>query len=107
MPFKQPGRAQLSISKLPALTGLDTRRLSAGQLERADAMFGEFEGQALLPENEAWRDNTRQALDPAMLIDLLGLPEDVLEPLVLLRRQWCAEPSVHGGKNTTPVATGT
>ena len=37
-----------------------------------------------------------------MLIDLLGLPEDIMEPLAMLRRQWCAEPSVHGGKGTAP-----
>ena len=54
----------------------------------------------MLPANEAWRDVARQDLDRAVLIDLLGLSEDLLEPLNLLRRQWCAEPSVHGGKST-------
>ena len=44
----------------------------------------------------------RQALDRAVLIDLLGLPESILEPLALLRLQWCAEPTVHGGKSTRP-----
>ncbi len=37
-----------------------------------------------------------------MLVDLLRLPEDVLEPLKVLRLQWCSEPSVHGGKSTPP-----
>ena len=99
---QQQGRAVLTISKLPALTVLDAQRLSAAQLDRAGTIFEAFEGRALLPANEAWRDEVRQGLDRAVLIDLLGLPEDILEPLALLRRQWCAEPSVHGGKNTAP-----
>ena len=99
---QQQGRAGLTISRLPALTVLNARRLSPVQLDRADTIFREFEGRALLPANEAWRDETRQALDRALLIDLLGLPEEILEPLALLRRQWCAEPTVHGGKSTRP-----
>ena len=100
---QQQGRAILTISKLPALTVLDPRSLSATQLNRADDIFEEFRLRELLPANEAWRDETRQALDRAVLIDLLGITEEVLEPLALLRRQWCAEPSVHGGKKTAPV----
>lgn len=92
----------LTISKLPALTVLDARQLSDEQLDRAGQLFGAFESWRLLPANEAWRDDVRQALDRAVLIDLLELPQDTLEPLALLRRQWCAEPSVHGGKNTAP-----
>ena len=99
---QQEGRASLTISKLPTLTVLDPRSLTATQLDRADKILEQFRDQSMLPANEAWRDETRQALDRAVLIDLLGFPEDVLEPLALLRRQWCAEPSVHGGKNTAP-----
>lgn len=55
-----------------------------------------------LPANEAYRDDNRKALDRAVLIDLLGLPENLLGPFDLLRRQWCAEPTVHGGKSTRP-----
>ena len=100
---QQQGRVILTISKLPALTVLDPRPLTAMQLGRADDIFHEFRHRELLPANEAWRDETRQALDRAVLIDLLGITEEVLEPLALLRRQWCAEPSVHGGKKTAPV----
>ena len=100
---QQQGRAMVTISKLPALTVLDPRRLATMQLDRAGDIFEEFRLRELLPANEAWRDETRQALDRAVLIDLLGITEEVLEPLALLRRQWCAEPSVHGGKKTAPV----
>ena len=100
---QQQGRAMVTISKLPALTVLDPRRLAAMQLDRAGDIFEEFRLRELLPANEAWRDETRQALDRAVLIGLLEITEEVLEPLALLRRQWCAEPSVHGGKKTSPV----
>ena len=55
-----------------------------------------------LPVNEAYRDNTRKELDHRILIDMLGLPESILEPLYLLRLKWCSEPSVHGGEKTAP-----
>jgi len=96
------GRARLTISRLPALPVLDTRRFSDRQLERARTIFDAFRDRELLPANEAWRDDVRQALDRAVLMDLLGLPEDIMESLDLLRLQWCAEPSVHGGKSTAP-----
>ena len=55
-----------------------------------------------LPANEAYRDNSREELDYRVLIEVLGLPERVMEPLALLRLKWCSEPSVHGGKSTAP-----
>ena len=54
--------------------------------------------------DEAYRDTTRQALDEAVLLDLLGLPSSILDSLDLLRTQWCNEPTVHGGKSTRPRA---
>ena len=99
---QQEGRAVLTISKLPALTVLDPRLLTPLQLERAAAIFGDFEAADMLPANEAWQDDARKLLDRAVLIDLLELPEDIVVPLDRLRLQWCAEPSVHGGKSTRP-----
>ena len=99
----QPGRARLTISRLPSLLTLDVRQLDPARLARAKAIFDDFAEREFLPANEAYRDETRQALDRAVLIDLLGLPETVLEPLAVLREQWCAEPTVHGGKGTRPA----
>ena len=104
---QQQGRAILTITKLPDLTVLDPRSLTETQLDCADEIFEEFRHRNMLPANEAWRDDARQALDRAVLIDLLGLPENVLEPLSLMRRQWCAEPSVHSGEDTAPVGHAT
>ena len=99
---QQQGRSVLTISGLPDLTVMDPRRLPAAKLRQAEKIFQRFQAAPLLPANEAYRDATRQALDRALLVDLLELPEDILDPLDSLRRQWCSEPSVHGGKSTAP-----
>ena len=99
---QQQGRARLTITELPSLLTLDVRRLSRDQIKRSHQIFTDFVDHEFLPANEAYHDSARQALDRAVLIDLLGLPESILEPLALLRRQWCAEPTVHGGKSTRP-----
>ena len=95
---QQQGRAVLTISGLPTLMVLDPRALPPGKLDRASTIFEEFRDRPLLPANEAYRDDVRQALDHAVLVELLDLPEDMLEAFANLRLQWCAEPTVHGGK---------
>ena len=97
------GRAITTLSNLPELTTLDVRALTPAQLACAEEIFERFLTQPLMAANEAYRDDVRQALDRAVLVELLGLPEDVLVPLGNLRQQWCAEPSVHGGKDTAPT----
>lgn len=99
---QQAGRAILTISRLPELLVLDARTLTDEQFTRADGIFNEFRERPFLPANEAYRDENRLALDEAVLVGLLGLPESILDPLAVLRRQWCAEPTVHGGKSTRP-----
>ena len=97
---QQQGRARLTITQLPGLTVLDPRHLSEEQIAQAEAIFERFKEAEFLPANEAYRDKTRKTLDRAVLVDLLRLPESTLDPLSILRDQWCAEPSVHGGKST-------
>ena len=97
---QQQGRARLTITQLPRLTVLDPRSLSKEQIAQSEAIFEAFKKAEFRPANEAYRDDTRKALDRAVLVDLLRLPEVVLDPLSILRDQWCAEPSVHGGKST-------
>ena len=99
---QQQGRVIMTITTLPDLPVIDPREFTADQLRRAGGVFEAFRGRTLLPANEAWRDETRQALDRAFLVDCLNLPDAVLDPLDVLRKQWCAEPSVHGGKATRP-----
>jgi len=107
---QQQGRVSLTISRLPELRTLDPRTLSEAQLETADRIFDAFKARTFLPANEAYRDETRQALDKALLVDLLDVPaanpgltaESLMDAVEVLRWQWCSEPSVHGGKKTRP-----
>ena len=72
-------------------------------MDRCHAVFEDFRDRSLLPANEAYRDETRKALDRALLFGItsvLQLDPGLEEGLDLLRKQWCAEPSVHGGKST-------
>ncbi len=94
------GRAATTLSRLPQLPVLDPRALTPAQIKEARAIFAEFRERSFLPANEAYRDEVRADLDHAILRRLLDLPHDVDDWLRLLRDQWCAEPSVHGGKLT-------
>lgn len=101
---QHPGRACITITTLPDLPVLDVRTLGKPQIAKARTHFKEFQDRRLLPATEAYRDETRKALDDAVLVDLFGLPRDVLEPFAVIRNQWCAEPSVHRSKRTAPEA---
>ncbi len=95
---QQLGRTVVTISALPSLLALDTRQINKGDFNSWDELFKRFEKETFLPANEACHDNNRIALDNALL-DLLGVPPSIKEGFDLIRRQWCNEPSVHGGKN--------
>lgn len=99
---QQPGRTIVTISALPSLLSIDPRRFDEAMLAKADALFERFRTARFLPANESYHDPDRNALDHALLVDLLGVPSDVAADFDVVRRQWCAEPSVHGGKNTRP-----
>ena len=97
---QQAGRAIVTVSQLPGLLVADPRALTPAQLAAAEAAFDRFSVQTFRPANEAFDDVVRIALDEEVLIGVLRLPRRVLGPLELVRRKWCAEPSVHGGKVT-------
>ena len=100
---QQKGRAALTISKLPDLPVLDPRTLTESAVDYCRAIFDELKGREFLPANEAYGDETRKDLDRELLFGItsvLKLDPALEEGLDLLRNQWCAEPSVHGGKST-------
>lgn len=99
---QQAGRGIMPISAIRTMPTLDITRLTAEQLAIAEVIFADMRDAEFLPANEAYRDDSRQELDRRVLTEMLCLPESILEPLELLRLKWCAEPSVHGGKNTRP-----
>ncbi|MXW42846.1 MAG: hypothetical protein F4138_00535 [Acidimicrobiia bacterium] len=99
---QQTGRARLTVSTLGSISVLNLRAISVDQRQALAEVFDQFEHRPMLPANEAYRDNVRQELDKRVLCDVLDLPTTILDPLSTLRFQWCAEPSVHGGKKTRP-----
>ena len=99
---QQAGRGRMPVMAIRTMPTLDVTRLTPRQLETAAAIFDDMRERTFLPANEAYRDTSRQELDHRVLIEVLGLPESLLEPLELLRHKWCSEPSVHGGKRTAP-----
>ena len=66
-------------------------------------IFDDLQAQTLLPANEAWRDPVRQELDRRLLTDVLGIDDNAVEQLGILRRQWCSEPTVTATKRTGPA----
>ena len=99
---QQAGRGRMPISAIRSMPTLDVTKLTQAQLDVAEEIFEDMRNSQFLPANEAYHDNSRQELDYRVLIELLGLPTTVIEPLGLLRLKWCSEPSVHGGKKTAP-----
>lgn len=96
---QQEGRAVLTGSQRDDLPTLDCRALSDAQHQKAKQIFDRFKHRALKPAHEAHRDWMRKALDHAVLSDLLGVSwQTISGPLDTIRRQWCAEPTVHGGQ---------
>ena len=97
---QQAGRSCLTITTLPDLRMLDIRTLTEPQRVQCQAIFDEIKDREFLPANEAYQDETRKTLDRRLLFEVLELDPALEENLDLLRKQWCAEPSVHGGKST-------
>ena len=97
---QQQGRSVVSLSHLPSLLSIDPREFDERALRKADALFERFRDAEFLPANESYHDASRKALDEALLVELLGVPANIAADFDLIRRQWCAEPSVHGGKKT-------
>ena len=99
---QQSGRGRMPISSIRTMPTLDVTALSPEQLAAAESIFDDMRARKFLPANQAYEDPARKDLDYRVLIEMLGMPESVLEPLNLLRLKWCSEPSVHGGKRTAP-----
>ena len=98
---QQQGRASISVSTLEHVPVIDPQQLMPSQIAALNGIFESFKKRKLKPANESWNDITRKRLDEAVA-DVLNIPKTALPALDILRRQWCEEPSVHGGKSTRP-----
>lgn len=97
----QGGRGVTGVTAIPSIPVLDVRALTPEALEAAVAIFDDLQKQVMLPANEAYRDPVRQELDRRILTEVLGLDDEAVEQLAILRNQWCAEPTVTGTKKTS------
>ena len=92
------GRGTITIGSLESLPVLDFRTLNDDQLAMAELIFNEFRDKELQPAYLADADPNRALLDHSVVCDLLGFDEDTYMGVRRLAAKWCAEPSVHGGK---------
>ena len=95
------GRGKLRLTTLRSMPTLDVRELSNEALANAEAIFDRLKYKRMLPVNECAHDPVREELDRSLLTDVLGITSDnVLESMQTLREMLCAEPSIHGGKQS-------
>ena len=98
---QQMGRGRLRQKTLETLPTLDVRELSDEALANAEAIFDRLKYKRMLPVNECAHDPVREELDSSLLTEVLGITSDsVLESMQTLREMLCAEPSIHGGKQS-------
>ena len=101
------GRGMMFIKSLHSMPTLDVRQLDQTALQNAERIFEEMKHKRMLPFNQMFEDAVRQELDERLLSEVLGICEsthpDVHAGLRLLRERLCAEPSIHGGKQSRVV----
>ena len=95
---QQSSKAGMTIRSAESLPVLDFRALTDEQLATAEVIFDEFRDKELKPAYLADADPNRGLLDRRVVCDLLGFDEGVYGAVRRLSQKWCAEPSVHGGK---------
>ncbi len=95
---QQPGRSRLGVSSMANIPVLDLKQLSEKQLRKLSSLSEQYGSEGLKPACMADLDHIRQAIDRAVLCDVLGLPQGIHHPLDIIRRKWCIEPSVMGGR---------
>ena len=103
----QAGRGAIRLTLLRSMPTLDMRQLDQTALQNAERIFEEMKHKKMLPFNQMFEDVVRQELDERFLSEVLGICEathpDVHAGLHLLRERLCAEPSIHGGKQSRVV----
>ncbi len=95
---QQGNRGIMTVRGIRTLPWLEVTDLTREALDAAVAIFDDLKNQTLLQARNAYRDEVRQEIDRRLLQDVLLLPSDASGGLALLRRKWCSEPTVHGGR---------
>ncbi|MCY3541897.1 MAG: hypothetical protein OXH31_08350 [Gammaproteobacteria bacterium] len=97
-PRQYAGRVRHGLETYAHVPTLNVRQLGKDRLNAFVEVFEEFRLLNFEPMHLAYRDPVRIRLDRAVLVDCLGLDEGVLEPLDILRRRWCGEPTVYANR---------
>ena len=97
-PRQQSGRTRHGVETYAALPTLNVRKLDIEQLNAFERVYEELKSVDLMPMHLAYRDEARIELDRMTLVDCLDLPSDLLEPLDVLRKRWCGEPTVYANR---------
>ena len=104
---RQQGRGLIFTEALRSMPTLDVRQLDETALQNAKRIFEEMKHKQMLPFNQMFEDRVRQELDRCLLSEVLGFSEEthpeVHEGVRILRERLCAEPSIHGGKQSRVV----
>lgn len=98
---QQAGRGSIGRLPLENVMALNVLALSPTQLRDAGRIFESYSDMPLSPVHQIDRDDNRKAIDRALLIDVLGLPDTLHEdegPMDLLRLKLAREPSILGHK---------
>ena len=99
----QSGRGRTTVTGIPNIPTFDVRTLTDEQVDAAKEVFEHLRERRFLPFDQIDEDPTRAELDRRLLVDVLALPESLIEPdgpIDLLRRKLSREPQIHGGKKT-------
>ena len=103
----QEGRGAIRLTLLRSMPTLDVRQLDQAALQNAERIFEEMKHKKMLPFNQMSEDVVRQELDQRLLSEVLGISEEthpeVHAGLRRLRERLCAEPSIHGGKQSRVI----
>ena len=94
----QKRRSTLTVTRLEELPVLDPRYLNSDQLRMAETIFNRFRGREFMPANMVYQDLTRRDLDEAVLTQLLGFDQEVLDRVKVVRDRWCREPHLRRGE---------
>ena len=101
------GRGAIRLTLLRSMPTLDVRQLDQTALQNAEQIFEEMKHKRMLPFNQMFEDVVRQELDEQLLSEVLGFGEEthseIHAGLHRLRERLCAEPSIHGGKQSRVV----
>ena len=104
---RQSGRGAIRLTLLHSMPTLDMRQLDQTTLQNAQCIFEEVKHKPMLPFNQMFEDTVRQELDRRLLSEVIGISEtthpEIHMGLHRLRERLCAEPSIHGGKQSRVV----